>query len=393
MNQEIKFSCSHCEQKMVVDAAAVGLMVACPGCGTELMVPALDAPEASVSSAVRPRSQAFPEQRGPLQSVASTETLGVPDSRQELIAATVQNSRLEGQIAELRQQIKRLKADVSRVTAERDEAIGQVQQMAPELDVARENLEAYTQAVDTLQQQVRQAEADVEEARQQLTEVQAERTLGLRDNQSLQQHIEAQEEALTSLQADFIAASTKGQELESELAKVRENLAVAEQAGEFLRAEVGDLTKERDSLRRSVSESGLGQELVAIREQLAVSEKECKRLSLHSRQLNSDIEAAEKARKERDDLIRTLKTELDNARRSAEAASDAKQRNDNEVLRGIISRQNSELEQKHAQLTRLKRARLGVQFAYAAFALALAGIIFWAVKTIPKMKPGGLLDF
>jgi hypothetical protein len=35
-------------------------------------------------------------------------------------------------------------------------------------------------------------------------------------------------------------------------------------------------------------------------------------------------------------LIRTLKTELENARRTVSAASDVKLQNDNEVLRGII---------------------------------------------------------
>ncbi|HET6409378.1 MAG TPA: hypothetical protein VFG14_15935, partial [Chthoniobacteraceae bacterium] len=61
-----------------------------------------------------------------------------------------------------------------------------------------------------------------------------------------------------------------------------------------------------------------------------------------------------------------------------------------EVLRGIIARQNAELEQKHVQLVRLKRARLGVQFAYLLFAIALAAIVIWAVKTVPKLN--NLLD-
>src|SRR4029453_10739460 len=125
--------------------------------------------------------------------------------------------------------------------------------------------------------------------------------------------------------------------LEADLAKVRETLISTEHANESSRAEIADLLKERDSLRRSLSESGLGQELVATREQLATAEKECKRLSLHSRQLTSDVDAAERVRKERDDLIRTLKTELDNVRRAAEASSKVKADNDNEVLRGIIA--------------------------------------------------------
>lgn len=396
MNHEIKFTCSHCEQNMVADAAAAGLTIACPSCGNELVVPAESTRERLLSSPAKPSSEAASADRpGPRIATVSETIAGItaPDPRQDLIAASVQNSRLEGQAAELRQQIKKLRTEISRVTAERDEAIGQTQRMAPELEVARENILAYEEAVESLQQQVRQTEADIAEARHQLADTQAERTAGAREIQSLQQRVAAQDEELTSLWSELTAATGRAEASEAELAKVRENLDSAEHSSEALRVEIVDLVKERDSLRRSVSESGLGQELVAIREQFATSEKECKRLSLHARQLTSDVDAAEKARKERDDLIRTLKTELDHARRSAEAASEAKSNNDNEVLRGIIARQNVELEQRHVQLVRLKRARLGVQFAYVAFALALAGIIFWAVKMVPKLKPGSLFDF
>jgi predicted nucleic acid-binding Zn-ribbon protein len=394
MNQEIKFTCSHCGQKMLVDAAAIGLTVACPGCGKDLVVPAQDTRDELVPSPVRPRSQAVPEQRASLQSAAPTETLpalGASDPTRDLIAATVQNSRLEGQIAEFRQQVKKLRSDVGRVTEERDEAIGQIQQMAPELELAREHLEAYAQSVDSLQQQVLQAEVDVAEARQQLADAQEERTVGLRENQSLQQRIDTQQEELASLFAELTTATGKGQTLEADLVKLRENLTSAENQGETLRLEIAELVKERDSLRRSVSESGLGQELFALREQLATAEKECKRLSLQVRQLSSDVDTSEKARQERDDLIRTLKTELE--RRSTATTSEAKINNDIEVLRGIIARQNSELEQKHTQLVRFKRARLGVQFVYVMFALALSGLLVLAWKMVTKLKPGSLLDF
>lgn len=396
MNQEIKFTCSHCEQKMVAESSAIGLTISCPGCGSQLIVPNKDVTVTPRQAAVAPRSQGVSTDRPvPRAATVAENAAGVAtaDPQQDFIAASVQNSRLEGQITELRQQIKKLRSDVSRVTGERDEAMAQTQQMAPELEVARENLQAYEESFDALQQQVRQAEADVAEARQHLADTQAERTVGQRENQSLQQRVAAQDEELTSLWAELTAATAKAESLGTELEKVSVNLTTAESGIESLQAEMADLVKERDSLRRSVSESGLGQELVSIREQYAASEKECKRLSLHSRQLTSDIDAAEKGRKERDELIRTLKTELDRARRAAEASSEVKMNNDNEVLRGIIARQNAELEQRHTQLVRLKRARLGVQFAYAAFAIALVGIIFWAVKMVPKLKPGSLFDF
>jgi len=106
---------------------------------------------------------------------------------------------LEAQIAEMRQQIKKLRSDLSHVTAERDEAIGQTQMMAPELDVARDNLLAYEQTVDALQQQVREAEADVEYARRQLADTQEERTVGLREIQALQQRNATLDDELASI--------------------------------------------------------------------------------------------------------------------------------------------------------------------------------------------------
>ena len=324
----------------------------------------------------------------------------VPDLRQELIAANVQNSRLEGQIAEFKQQIRKLRDELKRVTGERDEAIAYWQQLTLELEADRETLQTYLgtiesqeATIDSLQQQVRQGDADLTETRRHLADTQEERTVGLREIQALQHRIANKDEESISLWAELTAATTKADGLKAELGKVRENLTAAESAGETLRSELAELTKERDSLRRSVSESGLGQELVAVREQLATAEKEGKRLSLHARQLTSDVDAAERARKERDELIRTLKTELDQTRRSAAASSEVKINNDNEVLRGIIARQNAELEQRHVQLVRLKRARLGVQLMYAFFALTLAGIVFWALKMVPKLKPGALLDF
>jgi chromosome segregation ATPase len=396
MNQEIKFTCSHCAQKMLVDIAAVGMTIACPSCGKELVVPAESTLQTAAASPVRPRSQTIPADRPAPRSTTVTEAIAgiaAPDSQQELIAASVKNSRLESEVAELRLQLKKARSDLNRIGMERDGAMEQVHELAPELDAARSNILGYEQTVDALQQRILQAEADLADARQRLEDTQSERTVALRDIQSLQQRIAGQDQELTSLWAELTAATGMRGSLEAELAKVRENLTAAEHGGELLRSEIADLVKERDSLRRSVSESGLGQELVSVREQLAKAEKECKNLSLHARQLTSDVNSAEKARGERDELIRTLKTELDNARRSAAATSETKANNDNEVLRGIIARQNAELKQKHVQLVRLKRARLGVQLAYVLFALVLAGIFIWAWKMVPSLNPSKLLNF
>jgi DNA-directed RNA polymerase subunit RPC12/RpoP len=44
---DLTFDCPECSHTLVVDAQAVGLVVACPECGTQIRVPNPDAPEAS----------------------------------------------------------------------------------------------------------------------------------------------------------------------------------------------------------------------------------------------------------------------------------------------------------------------------------------------------------
>src|SRR6188472_2793528 len=36
---DIKFSCTECGQRMLVDPAAAGHVTSCPGCATELLIP------------------------------------------------------------------------------------------------------------------------------------------------------------------------------------------------------------------------------------------------------------------------------------------------------------------------------------------------------------------
>ena len=60
---DIHFNCSRCVQKLVIDAAGIGLTVPCPTCGTPLVVPQKDAPPPVAPE--KPKPPVVPETKIP----------------------------------------------------------------------------------------------------------------------------------------------------------------------------------------------------------------------------------------------------------------------------------------------------------------------------------------
>jgi cell division septal protein FtsQ len=58
---------------------------------------------------------------------------------------------------------------------------------------------------------------------------------------------------------------------------------------------------------------------------------------------------------------------------------------DNEVLRGIVARQNTELAQRSGEIYRFKRARLGLKIVYGVFAVGVLGVVAFAIKILPQI--------
>ena len=86
----------------------------------------------------------------------------------------------------------------------------------------------------------------------------------------------------------------------------------------------------------------------------------------------------------------SLRAELTEARgrsadaeHRAEAASESALKHDNEVLRGIIERQNSVGEERYAELRKLRRARLALRILYALGFLAVVGLAALAIDYLP----------
>jgi len=367
------------------------------------------------------------------------------DLRQELLDVSVQTSELERELADARAQAesrsvaqRKLQDELKRLTDEhqalcnkytaaagdRDTAVACTQQMADEIEQLRNRAEAaealmeeahqqiealraesveLTRAVASAQEEiaayaqlVQEQERDLIAERTQHVETQSERTSASRKLGELGNQLGALQTDLASTRAALVLAEKSATALElteQKLADAVEKLRISEERASCVEKELLESTSECQSLRRSLSENAAGRDLMMARDQLAEVTKERDRLSGEVRHLSEDLQSVTVAKGDRDEQIKTLSREVDEARRRAEAASEARLRQDNEVLRGIIARQNSELEQKHAQLVRLKRARLGVRLAYASFALGLVLVAAWAIKTVPGLQLSSFLKF
>lgn len=455
MTTDIKFDCTHCGQRMVVSAEAAGLATECPSCASTITIPKLAAMlDRAYQPAGRTR-ETMPAGVGDRRHSEdpSFEDPEIASLRQELLEASTQISRLEGELAELsaaaaasNQAAEQARASYEKLQAERrklrDELVtfkkgltvkeaelqvvaeargiadARVHALSAELNKLeaalasreeelarlRPELAALTQERAELLPRLEATEtealealetldarnAELEQLRANLTETQAARTTALRDAHSLETRLAEVDAELTTARATIAQAEARLQSTADELASTQKRLADVDETAKSLTICVRELEKERDALQKSLSENSTGKDLVEAREHLRVTAQERDSLSTRVQQLSGELEASGSERKQLSDQLKTLLRELDEARRRAEAASSARLRQDNEVLRGIIARQNSELEQRHAQVVRLKRARLALRLAYAAFGMGLLAVAVWALRTVPGLHIGKL---
>lgn len=168
----------------------------------------------------------------------------------------------------------------------------------------------------------------------------------------------------------------------SDLRDQSEKLRLSEVTVQSLTSCCAQLRHEGDSLRRDLSESHAGREILEIRERLEADVEERNRQASRIGVLEGEVRAVtsletatrtdlEKAREERDDAIK-----------KAEAFRESRTAKDNDVLRGIIDRLNSELAQRSGEVIRLKRARIGLRVAYTLFGLGGLGLVAFAIKVL-----------
>lgn len=430
MITDIKFNCAHCGQRMVVEDSAAGLSTECPSCSASIVIPR----RASRHDAAHSNGNGSPQRTQRLNPGVDAD----PDFatlRQELTDASVQITRLEGEVVEvetlkrekrkLRDELVRLKKELStndetlreaqaacaeaeaRATTladdlnrvegefsiEQEQTIrlrGEVDAYATERADVLPRLESAERAVEALGQVLREREAELRDTNATLASTQAARTEALREIQQLNEQLTTRGTELADARAVAARTETERRATAEELAATKKRLEDSQKNGKSLTKQVKELKRERDVLSKSLSQDTAGRDLVAAREELGVTTKERDRLSTTVERLSAEIESAQARQRTSEEDLRTALRELDEARRRAEAASETRLRRDNDVLRGIIARQNSELEQQHKQLFRLKRAQFGVRLAYAAFGIGLVLIALWAMRVVPGLKLGKL---
>jgi chromosome segregation ATPase len=334
------------------------------------------------------------------------------------------NRKFQDELKRLAEEHQQICNKYTAAASDRDTALACTQQMADEIEQLRRRAEAAESLMEEAHQQLQVLQAEEIELSTAVASAQEEIAFYARRNEEQERELAAERSRYGETQSEWTAALRRIDALEqqlagiqTELATTRAALALTEQKAAKLKVTEHDLsttvarlktaeervltlekglsecTTECQSLRRSLSEDTVGKDLMATRDQLAEVSKERDHLDAETRHLSDTLHSLTAAKSERDEQIKTLTRELDEARRRAEAASEARLRQDNEVLRGIIARQNSELEQKHTQLVRLKRARFGVRLAYASFALALVLVLAWAIKTVPGLQLSGFFKF
>ena len=108
-------------------------------------------------------------------------------------------------------------------------------------------------------------------------------------------------------------------------------------------------------------------------------------LSERDSSLNTLTVSAEKLGAE----LKTARALQEEAERRAEAALEDKALKDNDVLRGIIERQNSVIAESSRELRVLRRGRYALRTAYALFGAALLALVIFALAILKPQLLGG----
>jgi seryl-tRNA synthetase len=173
-------------------------------------------------------------------------------------------------------------------------------------------------------------------------------------------------------------------ETEAALQQTAKKLASSEEACRSLAICCEELKRETETLRHDLENTDVGKELIQVRAKLEAQEAESKRVAEEARRSHEEIEHKTQAQQQIEAQLKKLCEQLQSAEEKAVAASESKVQQDNDVLRGIVERQNAELQSRHIELVRLKRARHGLQIVYGAFGLALVILAIAAAKIIPQ---------
>lgn len=424
---DIKFACLQCGQRIVVDKSAAGLSGTCPICEGPVTVPRLNSISEHPSDG---EIETHDHRRGPFADP------GLEATREELFATSVELGQLQRELDGAKSEIERQRSlfkkaveECERITASATHAQAEIksfqadrQQLKGDLSQVKQRaLTAETQVAElavslgaaqeasTALQQRMDEDAALSQARLAATETQLdvrERELvALREESStiLQSLAGAQAELAAS---GFEVKGLRGQlgvsdALLQESARTQERLLHAKeelQAGfdkaaikaQRVRQERDELNERVEVLQRDLVETDGGRELLDLRNRLddlmadraqiadTLAEKrtEVKVLTVTEQTLRAELEEMGRLREE--------------AERRATENSELQLNKDNEVLRGIVARQNTTMGVYFSEVRRLRRERFGLRLVYWLFGLAFLVLVGWVLIIFTYHQAAGL---
>ena len=362
---EIRFECAQCGQSIAVDISGAGVSTHCPTCEYPLTVPSLQAlhDRAYGESAALAGRTAFHED----------EAGEMPALRDELAEAQRRAEEAEEALADARKESARHAQRTTAAEAQLDEARAVIAELHTRLATAEETRAQWEQALAATSEKAHATET-------QMTARETELRTALAQSRSA---AEAHAAERTALQAQL---ETTAAEARSAAAAAAEKFTAAQAA--FDSAEAGRqslaercqaLRTEAETLRHDLAEIPAGRELLALRDRFSTLDTEHQRTAAALTRGTAEAQALTAAAEALRTELTATRTRAAEAEHRAEAASESALKKDNEVLRGIIQRQNSVGEEHHLELRRLRRARLALRILYAALALALLGLAALAI--------------
>jgi chromosome segregation ATPase len=340
----------------------------------------------------------------------------VTHTQAELKTFQTERQQLKAELSTLRQRLAALEEATTGRDRELEDARARIANTVPvgDLDAVENRLSEARSLAAEWEARAAKGQRALEKANQRATALAEAKELADQQGSELAHELEATRLRLTGTEAALTAAQDQGVRLESrrgelqrqldeakaqlaeaaslksqldatraELDAEAEKLRLSEEANQALTQRGEQLRRENDSLRRDVSESHAGRELLAMRDRFEAAMAEQERTLARLSAVEADLRAAQATEAALRDELSQARHERDGAVAQASAFSESRTAKDNEVLRGIIARLNTDLAQRTGEIIRLKRAQIGLKLAYVVFGLGALGVVAFAIKILP----------
>lgn len=360
------------------------------------------------------------------------------EMQRDLVKSAMENGQLEGDLHEAREKIGRLQAhlrkaldECERLTANSTHAQAEIKSFQTDRQQMKAELAQCRQRIAVWEAQSSENRGKISELASSLATANSENALlqkemerqasELRDYQAnMENHVASREAALTlatartaeviqalaAAEQEILALRHSGEksrgDLETAHAKLEEAAAIRpqlaateeklrsekERAGSAesqcasLQADSDRMKKEIEELKRDLNDTTAGRELLELRDRFDALEKDHRRATTTLADREASIKTLSDSGEKLSVELKKTRSLYADAERRAEEASEGKLLKDNDVLRGIIERQNVVLTENGRELRVLRRGRFALRLAYVFFSIVLLMLVMFALNIL-----------